>query len=86
MPKKLHSKLLQVTDGAVASSGGNEDLSLFRVFTFDSYQEVSSAPSSPPLSTRPHGSSLLFEGMERKHLLSLKTQGVEQYGWKELVH
>lgn len=86
MPEKLHSKLLRVTDGAVASSGGNEDLSLFRVFTFDSYQEVSSAPLSLPLSTRPHGSSLLFEGTERKHLLSLQIQGVELYGWKELVH
>ena len=86
MPKKLHSELLWVADGAVASSGGDTDLSLFRVFTVDSYQEVSSAQSSLPFSTRPHGSSLLFEGMERKHLLSLQVQGVGLYGSKELVH
>lgn len=64
LPKKLHSELLCVTDGAVASSGGDADLSLFRVFTVDSYQEVSSAQLSLPFSTRPHGSSLLFVAKE----------------------
>ena len=86
MPKKLCSELLWVTDGAVGSSGGDVDLSLFRVFTVDLYQEISSAQLSLPFSTRPHGCSLLFEATEGKHLLSLQIQGVGLYGSKELVH
>lgn len=75
-----------MTDGAVASSRGDADLPLFRVFAVDSYQEVSSSQSSLPFSTRPHVSSLSFEATERKHLLSLQIQGVGLYGSKELVY
>lgn len=66
MPQKLHSEFLQVTDGAVASSEGDAGLSLFRVFTVDSYKDVSLAQLSLPFSTRPHGTSLLYEATERK--------------------
>lgn len=49
-----------MTDGAVASRGGDAELSLFRVFTVNSYQEVSSAQSSLPFSARPHRYSVIW--------------------------